>query len=209
MLNCPTSSRSRSVRGQSRARVVTCPREGDRGGGRRARNATAGTDLISPSNNHDLYSIEDLAELVDELKTANPDVRVSVAGRAEHRHDRGGNRQGRRHDHALSGFEGGTGRARPHALRHVGLPSGHRHPRRAPGPDGGRYAQPRGDLGRRRLPPRARHRQAPLPGRQPRGFGTLAMVRSGARSAAAASSTPVTSGSRLRSSRRRRPSSRD
>ncbi|MEK6253024.1 MAG: glutamate synthase-related protein, partial [Actinomycetota bacterium] len=43
-----------------------------------ARNATQGTDLISPSNNHDLYSIEDLAELIDELKTANPDVRVSV-----------------------------------------------------------------------------------------------------------------------------------
>ena len=43
-----------------------------------ARNATTGTDLISPSNNHDLYSIEDLAELIDELKTANPDVRVSV-----------------------------------------------------------------------------------------------------------------------------------
>src|SRR4029079_9456502 len=43
-----------------------------------ARNASPGTDLISPSNNHDLYSIEDLAELIDELKTANPDVRVSV-----------------------------------------------------------------------------------------------------------------------------------
>ena len=43
-----------------------------------ARNAAPGTDLISPSNNHDLYSIEDLAELIDELKTVNPDVRVSV-----------------------------------------------------------------------------------------------------------------------------------
>ncbi|MGH2983423.1 MAG: glutamate synthase central domain-containing protein, partial [Solirubrobacterales bacterium] len=43
-----------------------------------ARNASPGTDLISPSNNHDLYSIEDLAELIDELKTVNPDVRVSV-----------------------------------------------------------------------------------------------------------------------------------
>src|SRR5262249_9193319 len=36
-----------------------------------ARNAAPGTDLISPSNNHDLYSIEDLAELIDELKTVN------------------------------------------------------------------------------------------------------------------------------------------
>ncbi|MBK5230438.1 MAG: glutamate synthase, partial [Thermoleophilia bacterium] len=43
-----------------------------------ARNATTGADLISPSNNHDLYSIEDLAQLIDELKTANPDGRVAV-----------------------------------------------------------------------------------------------------------------------------------
>src|SRR5438477_5520870 len=90
-----------------------------------ARNATAGTDLISPSNNHDLYSIEDLAELIDELKTANPDVRVSVkvpvvpnigtigVGIAKAGAD----------IITLSGFEGGTGAARQHALRHVGLPS--------------------------------------------------------------------------------------
>jgi glutamate synthase (NADPH/NADH) large chain len=90
-----------------------------------ARNASAGTDLISPSNNHDLYSIEDLAELIDELKTANPDVRVSVkvpvvpnigtigVGIAKAGAD----------VVTLSGFDGGTGAARSHALRHVGLPS--------------------------------------------------------------------------------------
>ena len=90
-----------------------------------ARNASPGTDLISPSNNHDLYSIEDLAELIDELKTANPDVRVSVkvpvvpnigtigVGIAKAGAD----------IITLSGFEGGTGAARQHALRHVGLPS--------------------------------------------------------------------------------------
>ncbi len=90
-----------------------------------ARNASPGTDLISPSNNHDLYSIEDLAELVDELKTVNPDVRVSVKvpvvpnigtiglGIAKAGAD----------IITLSGFEGGTGAARQHALRHVGLPS--------------------------------------------------------------------------------------
>jgi len=90
-----------------------------------ARNATAGTDLISPSNNHDLYSIEDLAELIDELKTVNPDVRVSVkvpvvpnigtigVGIAKAGADM----------ITLSGYEGGTGAARSHALRHVGLPS--------------------------------------------------------------------------------------
>jgi glutamate synthase (NADPH/NADH) large chain len=90
-----------------------------------ARNATPGTDLISPSNNHDLYSIEDLAELIDELKTVNPDVRVSVkvpvvpnigtigVGIAKAGAD----------IVTLSGFEGGTGAARSHALRHAGLPS--------------------------------------------------------------------------------------
>ncbi len=90
-----------------------------------ARNATTGTDLISPSNNHDLYSIEDLAQLIDELKTVNPDVRVSVkvpvvpnigtigVGIAKAGADM----------ITLSGFEGGTGAARSHALRHVGLPS--------------------------------------------------------------------------------------
>jgi glutamate synthase (NADPH) large chain len=90
-----------------------------------ARNASPGTDLISPSNNHDLYSIEDLAELIDELKTVNPDVRVSVkvpvvpnigtigVGIAKAGAD----------IITLSGFEGGTGAARQHALRHVGLPS--------------------------------------------------------------------------------------
>ena len=122
-----------------------------------ARNASPGTDLISPSNNHDLYSIEDLAELIDELKTANPDVRVSVKvpGGAEHRHDR---RRASPRPGAdiitLSGFEGGTGAARQHALRHVGLPSRHRHARRAPRADRGGHPQPRRDLGRRRLPPR-------------------------------------------------------
>jgi glutamate synthase (NADPH) large chain len=90
-----------------------------------ARNATPGTDLISPSNNHDLYSIEDLAQLIDELKAANPEVRVSVkvpvvpnigtigVGIAKAGAD----------VITLSGFDGGTGAARSHALRHVGLPS--------------------------------------------------------------------------------------
>ncbi len=91
----------------------------------RARNATPGVDLISPSNNHDIYSIEDLAQLVDELKTANPNVRVSVkvpvvpgigtiaVGVAKSGAD----------IITLSGYDGGTGAARTHALKHVGLPS--------------------------------------------------------------------------------------
>jgi glutamate synthase (NADPH) large chain len=90
-----------------------------------ARHTTPGVDLISPSNNHDLYSIEDLAQLIDELKTANPRARVSVkipvvpgvgiiaVGVAKAGAD----------IINITGYEGGTGAARAHSLRHVGLPS--------------------------------------------------------------------------------------
>ncbi len=89
-----------------------------------ARNAVPGVDLISPSNNHDLYSIEDLAQLVEELKTVNPEAKVSVKvpvipgigtiaiGIAKAGAD----------IITLSGFEGGTGAAREHALKYAGLP---------------------------------------------------------------------------------------
>ncbi|GAC1329225.1 MAG: glutamate synthase-related protein [Candidatus Dormibacteria bacterium] len=89
-----------------------------------ARNAAVGIDLISPSNNHDLYSIEDLAQLIEELKTGNPLARVAVklpcvpgigtiaVGVAKAGAD----------IVEVSGFDGGTGAARAHALRHVGLP---------------------------------------------------------------------------------------
>ncbi|HZM24731.1 MAG TPA: glutamate synthase-related protein, partial [Anaerolineales bacterium] len=43
-----------------------------------ARHASPGVDLISPSNNHDIYSIEDLAQFIEELKTINPKARVAV-----------------------------------------------------------------------------------------------------------------------------------
>lgn len=89
-----------------------------------ARNAQPGIDLISPSNNHDIYSIEDLAQMIDELKTANPNARVSVkvpvvpgigtitVGIAKAGAD----------IITLSGYDGGTGAARAHALKYVGLP---------------------------------------------------------------------------------------
>ena len=134
-----------------------------------ARNAAPGHRPDLPSNNHDLYSIEDLAELIDELKTVNPDLRVSVKvpvvpnigtiglGIAKAGAD----------IITLSGFEGGTGAARQHALRHVGPAVGHRHAGRPSRPDGGGDPKPGRDLGRRRLPPRPGHREAPLHGRQP------------------------------------------
>lgn len=90
-----------------------------------ARNATIGSDLISPSNNHDIYSIEDLAQMITELKTANHQAKVCVkvpivpnigtiaVGIAKAGAD----------FITLSGFDGGTGAARVHALQHVGLPA--------------------------------------------------------------------------------------
>ena len=90
-----------------------------------ARHATPGVDLISPSNNHDIYSIEDLAQFIEELKTANPKARVAVkvpvvpgigiiaVGIAKAGAD----------IINLTGYEGGTGAARKHSLRHVGLPA--------------------------------------------------------------------------------------
>lgn len=89
-----------------------------------ARNATTGSDLISPSNNHDIYSIEDLAQIITEFKTANDQAKVAVkvpivpnigtiaVGIAKAGADY----------ITLSGFDGGTGAARVHALQHVGLP---------------------------------------------------------------------------------------
>lgn len=89
-----------------------------------ARNATIGSDLISPSNNHDIYSIEDLAQMIHELKTGNDKAKVAVkvpvvpnigtiaVGIAKAGAD----------IITLSGFDGGTGAARIHALQHVGLP---------------------------------------------------------------------------------------
>ncbi|MEH7252900.1 glutamate synthase-related protein [Neobacillus niacini] len=89
-----------------------------------ARNATLGSDLISPSNNHDIYSIEDLAQMILELKTGNDQARIAVkvpvvpnigtiaVGIAKAGAD----------IITLSGFDGGTGAARIHALQYVGLP---------------------------------------------------------------------------------------
>jgi len=90
-----------------------------------ARNATIGSDLISPSNNHDIYSIEDLAQMITELKTANnkakvcvkvpivPNIGTIAVGIAKAGADY----------ITLSGFDGGTGAARVHAIQHVGLPA--------------------------------------------------------------------------------------
>ncbi|GFO59998.1 glutamate synthase [Geomonas silvestris] len=90
-----------------------------------ARNATPGVSLISPSNNHDIYSIEDLAQIVEELRTANPTARISVkvpavAGLATIAL---GIVKAGADIITISGYDGGTGAARKHAVKFVGLPA--------------------------------------------------------------------------------------
>lgn len=89
-----------------------------------ARHAVPGVDLISPSNNHDVYSIEDLAQLIEELKTVNPNAKIDVkipvvpgVGTIALGVAKAG-----AHIITLSGFEGGTGAARMHALKYAGMP---------------------------------------------------------------------------------------
>ena len=90
-----------------------------------ARNATPGVSLISPSNNHDIYSIEDLAQIIEELRTANPSARISVkvpavAGIAAIAL---GIVKAGADIITVSGYDGGTGAARKHAVKFVGLPA--------------------------------------------------------------------------------------
>ncbi|HUC63624.1 MAG TPA: glutamate synthase large subunit [Alphaproteobacteria bacterium] len=90
----------------------------------RVRHSTPGVGLISPPPHHDIYSIEDLAQLIHDLKNANPKARISVklvsevgvgtvaAGVSK-----------ARADHVtISGYEGGTGASPLTSLTHAGSP---------------------------------------------------------------------------------------
>jgi glutamate synthase (NADPH/NADH) large chain len=90
----------------------------------KVRHATPGVGLISPPPHHDIYSIEDLAQLIYDLKNVNPQADVSVklvsevgvgtvaAGVAK-----------ARADHVtISGFEGGTGASPLTSIKHAGSP---------------------------------------------------------------------------------------
>jgi glutamate synthase (NADPH) large chain len=90
----------------------------------KVRHSTPGVGLISPPPHHDIYSIEDLAQLIFDLKNVNPKAAVSVklvaevgvgtvaAGVAK-----------ARADHiTISGFEGGTGASPLTSLKHAGSP---------------------------------------------------------------------------------------
>jgi glutamate synthase (NADPH/NADH) large chain len=90
----------------------------------KVRHSTPGVGLISPPPHHDIYSIEDLAQLIFDLKNVNPDGLVSVklvsevgvgtvaAGVSK-----------ARADHVtISGFEGGTGASPLTSIKHAGSP---------------------------------------------------------------------------------------
>jgi len=90
----------------------------------KTRYATPGVSLISPPPHHDIYSIEDLKQLIFDLKNANPKARVSVklvseagvgtiaAGVAKAHAD----------NIVISGYDGGTGASPQSSIKHAGLP---------------------------------------------------------------------------------------
>ncbi len=88
------------------------------------RHARPGTTLISPPPHHDIYSIEDLAQLIYDLRCANPSARISVKLVSEA--GVGTIAAGVAKAHAdvvlISGFDGGTGAAPLTSMKHAGLP---------------------------------------------------------------------------------------
>ena len=90
----------------------------------KTRHSTPGVGLISPPPHHDIYSIEDLAELIHDLKNANRHARVSVKLVSEV--GVGTIAAGVAKAHAdvvlISGYDGGTGASPQTSLQHAGLP---------------------------------------------------------------------------------------
>ncbi len=90
----------------------------------KTRHTTAGVGLISPPPHHDIYSIEDLAQLIHDLKNANRNARISVKLVAEV--GVGTVAAGVSKAHAdvvlISGYDGGTGAAPQTSIAHAGLP---------------------------------------------------------------------------------------
>ncbi len=90
----------------------------------RIRHSTPGVGLISPPPHHDIYSIEDLAQLIHDLKNANPSARISVKLVSEVGVGTVAAGVAKAHaDHILiSGDTGGTGASPITSIKHAGLP---------------------------------------------------------------------------------------
>ncbi len=90
----------------------------------KVRHSTPGVGLISPPPHHDIYSIEDLAQLIYDLKNVNPDAAVSVKLVSEIGVGTvaAGVSKGRADHVTVSGFEGGTGASPLTSIKHAGSP---------------------------------------------------------------------------------------
>jgi glutamate synthase (NADPH/NADH) large chain len=90
----------------------------------KVRHSTPGVTLISPPPHHDIYSIEDLAQLIFDLKCANPDARVSVKLVAEVGVGTvaAGVAKGKADMVLISGYDGGTGNSPISSIKHAGIP---------------------------------------------------------------------------------------
>ncbi len=90
----------------------------------KTRHSTPGVGLISPPPHHDIYSIEDLAELIHDLKNANNQARINVKLVSEVGVGTiaAGVAKGRADVVLISGYDGGTGASPITSIRHAGLP---------------------------------------------------------------------------------------
>lgn len=90
----------------------------------KARHSTPGVELVSPPPHHDIYSIEDLAELIFDLKNANRDARISVklASEAGVGTIAAGVAKAKADNILICGYDGGTGAAGRTGVRHTGAP---------------------------------------------------------------------------------------
>ncbi len=88
------------------------------------RHTTPGVGLISPPPHHDIYSIEDLAQLIHDLKNANPqaDISVKLVSEIGVGTIAAGVSKGKADHLLISGFEGGTGASPQTSIKHAGLP---------------------------------------------------------------------------------------
>ena len=90
----------------------------------KVRHSTPGVGLISPPPHHDIYSIEDLAQLIFDLKNVNPtgDVSVKLVSEVGVGTVAAGVSKARADHVTISGFEGGTGASPLTSLKHAGSP---------------------------------------------------------------------------------------
>jgi glutamate synthase (NADPH) large chain len=90
----------------------------------KVRHSTEGVGLISPPPHHDIYSIEDLAQLIHDLKNVNPKARISVKLVSEVGVGTVAAGVSKAHaDHVtIAGYDGGTGASPMTSIKHAGLP---------------------------------------------------------------------------------------